>query len=63
MQDYSLAAVDRTLTSVIIVLGAAIKRAETLADQRLCDDLWLVMAHLKRISAGIGPKGQVYRPK
>jgi hypothetical protein len=59
----SLAAVDRTVTSAISVLGAAVKRAETHADQTLANDLHDVIAALKRISGGIGGRGQAYRPK
>lgn len=62
MQDYSLTAVDRTVTSCISVLGAAIKRAELHSDQTLANDLHDVLAALKRISNGIGVRGQTYKP-
>lgn len=62
MQDYSLAAVDRTVASCISVLGAAVKRAETMTDQELAEDLYDVLAMLKRISSGIGTRGQKYKP-
>ena len=63
MQDMNLAAVDRTVNSVISVLGAAIKRAETMSNQQLADDLHEVLRALKRISGGIGSRGQAYKPK
>lgn len=61
MKDMSLQAVDRTVLSVISVLTAAVHRAETLTNQDLADDLHEVLAALKRISSGIGERGQAYK--
>jgi hypothetical protein len=62
MQDMSIQAVDRTLLSVISVLASAVARAESLSNQQLADDLHALLAEAKRISGGIGSRGQAYKP-
>jgi hypothetical protein len=61
-QDLTIQAVDRSLTSTISVLASVIVRAEHLKDQQLADDLHALLREMKRISGGIGSRGQAYKP-
>lgn len=63
MQDKTLTRVDKTLTSATVVIQAAAREAERLRDQTLADDIHEVLVALKRITGGIGTRGQSYRPK
>lgn len=62
MQDISLTRVDRQLSSAIVVVQAAAREAERFSDQTLADDIHKVVVALKRITGGIGERGQKYRP-
>jgi hypothetical protein len=62
MQEITHQSVDRTLASIDSLLTSVTHRAEKLSDQALAEDLHNVLWEIKRVRAGISPRGAKYRP-
>jgi len=62
MRDRRMDRIYRQLGSVNVVLNAAVREAESLADQRLADDLQKRLWELQEIHRRMPENGRKYRP-